>query len=94
MLLRHSHVPSCGDYHYDARYSQTCLFDHIMTHAHVGGKKCARSKGMPVKAYVVDNDQSAGVRFAGVPDPNPAPTEALIGVEAFSLTGKAVLRVG
>jgi hypothetical protein len=38
-----------------------------------------------MKAYVVDNNQSSGVRFSDVSDPSPAPNEALIEVEAFSL---------
>jgi NADPH:quinone reductase len=38
-----------------------------------------------MRAYVVDNRQSSGVRFADVPDPRPAPNEAVIKVEAFSL---------
>jgi NADPH:quinone reductase len=38
-----------------------------------------------MQAYVVDNQQPSGVRFAEVPDPRPAPNEAVIEVEAFSL---------
>jgi len=38
-----------------------------------------------MKAYVVDNDQSFGVRFTEISDPSPAPNEAVIEVEAFSL---------
>ena len=38
-----------------------------------------------MKAYVVDNDQSSGVRFTEVSEPSPAPNEAVIAVEAFSL---------
>jgi NADPH:quinone reductase len=38
-----------------------------------------------VKAYVVANDQSSGMRFADVSEPSPAPDEAVIEVEAFSL---------
>jgi NADPH:quinone reductase len=38
-----------------------------------------------MRAYVVDNQQSSGVRFAEVPDPRAAPNEAVIKVEAFSL---------
>jgi len=38
-----------------------------------------------MKAYVVDNAQSSGVRFTEVSDPIPAPNEAVIEVEAFSL---------
>ena len=37
-----------------------------------------------MNACVVDNDQSSGVRFTEVPDPQPAPHEAVIEVEAFS----------
>lgn len=38
-----------------------------------------------MKAHVVDNEQSFGVRFADASDPSPAPNEAVIEVEAFSL---------
>lgn len=38
-----------------------------------------------MNAYVVDNEQSSGVRFTEVSEPSPAPNEAVIEVEAFSL---------
>src|SRR5579863_10620900 len=38
-----------------------------------------------MRAYVVDGGQSPGVRFTEVSDPNPAPNEALIQVDVFSL---------
>lgn len=47
-----------------------------------------------MKAYVVDNDQSFGVRFTDVPDPSPAPNETVIQVEAFSLNHGELPRSG
>lgn len=38
-----------------------------------------------MKAYVLDEGQPSGFRFAEVADPNPAPNEAVIQVDAFSL---------
>ncbi len=38
-----------------------------------------------MRAYVVDADLLPGVRFTEVSDPNPAPNEAVIQVEVFSL---------
>jgi NADPH:quinone reductase len=47
-----------------------------------------------MKAYVVDNDKSSGVRFSDVSDPSPAPNEAVIEVEAFSLNHGELPRGG
>ena len=38
-----------------------------------------------MKAYILDAGQTSGLRFTDVPDPQAAPNEAVIQVEAFSL---------
>jgi NADPH:quinone reductase-like Zn-dependent oxidoreductase len=38
-----------------------------------------------MKAYIVDPQAAAGVRLTDAPEPQPAPNEALVGVEAFAL---------
>jgi len=38
-----------------------------------------------MKAYILDDGQTSGLRFADVPEPQAAPNEAVIQVDAFSL---------